>query len=990
MIFSADQILPAIVAYLGVLFAVAWAADRGIIPARITRHPANYVLSLGVLAGGMASNGVFELAAQYGQQYVLYHLGMALMFMLAVLLLHPLLRLCRVYKLASLADLLTFRFRSQWVGVCVTLAMCITLLPLLALQIRTVADSIQLLSSGPTALADKGDSGDALAFLFCLIITAFAISFGTRDAANPNRNTGLVTAIAFESLVKLLALLLLALLAVPAVFDGFAGMQSWLQQNASSLGQTTTELSTGASRTMLLLFFAGAVCMPHIFHMTFAENIDSRHLQTAGWGLPLYMLLLSLPVLPLLWAASQLDQPLPAAYTGLALATVLQSELLAGIAFIGGLSAASAVIIVATLALANMCLNYLVLPNRLLRLFGEQSLYKQLKWLRRGLITALILGGYLFYLSLGGRQSLPQLALLAFSGTLQFLPAVVFTPYWPRANRLGLLFGLGTGLSLWAYTLLLPVLSGNTLGLAAVTPDDWAVRCITALGVNTLVFIMISLLTERSAEETTAAEICATDWRGRPRRRALKVGSAGDFTEALGRALGEETASAEVARALRELRFESSESRPFALRHLRSRIEANLSGMLGPAAALQIVDRCLPFVDEPRAEAEDFTLLEQRLERAQAQGRFTGLAADLDELRRHYRQTLDDLPVGLCSVGDDGEVLLWNRCMSELTGLSAEDTMGSRLSSLPNPWQGALRDALAEPEGRAIKRELGAEREQRSIALHASSPGTEAADRLILAEDITDYQRLQDELLHNERLASIGRLAAGVAHEIGNPITGIACLAQNLAYSTDPEEVRESADDILKQTERVSRIVESLINFAHLGTGTAQTRHAPCNLADCIDEAIHLLSLDHNATEIDFQNRCDRECLVLADSQRLLQVFINLLANARDASSAGARVLISAEAPDGTAGEQRVCVHIDDVGHGIAEEAMPRLFEPFYTTKDVGRGTGLGLPLVYSIMDDMGGSIRVQSPGPTEASAGTRVSLYLQATEYAQVFARPA
>ena len=240
MIFSADQILPSIIAYLGVLFAVAWLAERGIIPPSVTRHPATYVLSLGVLAGGMASNGVFVLAAEYGQQYVLYHLGMALMFMLAVLLLHPLLRLCRVYRLASIADLLTFRFRSQWVGASVTVAMCVTLLPLLALQIRTVADSIQLLSAGPTALANADDSGDALAFLLCLIITAFAISFGTRDASNPNRNTGLVTAIAFESLVKLLALLALMLIAVPAVFDGFPGMQAWLQLNAATLGQSTT------------------------------------------------------------------------------------------------------------------------------------------------------------------------------------------------------------------------------------------------------------------------------------------------------------------------------------------------------------------------------------------------------------------------------------------------------------------------------------------------------------------------------------------------------------------------------------------------------------------------------------------------------------------------------------------------------------------------------------------------------------------------------
>ena len=134
MSFSLAQILLSIIAYLTGLFAVAHLADRGIIPERITHHPAVYVLSLGVFAGAMASNGVIALAHQYGYNFLLYYLGMVLMFVLAALLLMPLLRLCRVYQLASLADVLTFRFRSPWVGTAVTIAMCFTLLPLLALQ----------------------------------------------------------------------------------------------------------------------------------------------------------------------------------------------------------------------------------------------------------------------------------------------------------------------------------------------------------------------------------------------------------------------------------------------------------------------------------------------------------------------------------------------------------------------------------------------------------------------------------------------------------------------------------------------------------------------------------------------------------------------------------------------------------------------------------------------------------------------------------------
>ncbi len=167
-------------------------------------------------------------------------------------------------------------------------------------------------------------------------------------------------------------------------------------------------------------------------------------------------------------------------------------------------------------------------------------------------------------------------------------------------------------------------------------------------------------------------------------------------------------------------------------------------------------------------------------------------------------------------------------------------------------------------------------------------------DQVILVEDLTDYEILERELMHSERLASIGRLAAGVAHEIGNPVTGIACLAQNLEFETEPEQIRHTANDILKQTDRVSRIVQSLVNFAHTGREIVDPANLrPVNVADCIDEAIHLLRLDRAAKQVSFENHCDREHLVLAESQRLLQVFINLLGNARDASAPGAPIEVA-------------------------------------------------------------------------------------------------
>ena len=985
MSFSLAQILLFIIAYLTGLFAIAHLADRGIIPDRITRHPAVYTLSLGVFAGAMASNGVMSLAYDYGYNFLLYYVGVVLMFVLAAVLLVPLLRLCRLYQLASLADVLTFRYGSPAVGAGITLAMCITLLPLLALQIQAVATSIQILAGGSSTLSPEGGH-NGLAFLFCVIISVFSMLFGTRHASAQDRNTGLVTAIAFESLIKLAAMLALMLVAVFVVFGSFGDMEQWLLSQPEVSAQLAQPMRGNSGLILLLIFFAGAVCMPHLFHMAFAENTDSRDMRAATWGLPLYLMLLSLPVLPIAWAGIRMGHTLPLDYSALAIGMVLQSKSISAVAFVAGMSAASATIIITTLALANMCLNHLVLPLRPLQIERNQSIYSQLKWLRRALICVLILAGYVLFAFLNLGQSLTQLALVAFTGTLQFLPGIIATPYWPRGNHYGLLAGLLAGFVIWFLAMLLPLAGADIpmplqilLGEVATGNNrQWATTAIVSLGVNSLLFMLVSIFTRTGEEEKVAADICSMDDLPRPTRKILSVNSAAEFAAQMAGALGKHTAQDEVERALEELQFSIEEKRPYALRRLRRRIETNLSGMLGPSEAHRIVESAIPFVaSDGDREREDFYLLERNLE--QSKPRLTGLAADLNDLRRHYRKTLDNLPIGACSVGEDGEILMWNQSMVRITGVAESDIIGSLLSSLPLPWSRILEEFFHSDASMRVKTEVTLpEGNKRWLGLHRTATDTLSNNNtLIVVEDMTDVQLLEEELLHSERLASIGRLAAGVAHEIGNPVTGIACLAQNLEYEIAPGEIQHMAQDILKQTERVNRIVESLMHFSHSGTRTSEATLRSINLADCIDEAIHLLSLDRETKPAHFNNRCDRELLVVADGQRLLQVAINLLSNARDARTDGADVRINARADT-----ERVQIDIEDNGCGIPTEQQNQVFEPFFTTKDPGEGTGLGLALVFSIMEDMNGRVSLTSPLGDGPYPGTRFTLQLPRGRY--------
>ncbi|MDA7089181.1 ATP-binding protein [Pseudomonas sp. SA3-5] len=969
--FSLSQLILISAAYLLVLFGVAWASEHGLIPRAIIRHPLTYTLSLGVYASAWAFYGTVGLAYQYGYGFLASYLGVSGAFLLAPVLLYPILRITRTYQLSSLADLFAFRFRSTWAGALTTVFMLIGVLPLLALQFQAVADSIGILTREPVQ--------ERVALAYCGLIILFTILFGARHIATREKHEGLVFAIAFESVVKLTAIGIIGIYALYGVFDGPQDLERWLVQNQAALASLHTPLQEGPWRTLLLVFFASAIVMPHMYHMTFTENLNPRALVSASWGLPLFLLLMSLAVPLILWAGLKLGVTTNPEYFTLGLGIAVNSQTLALIAYVGGLSASSGLIIVTTLALSGMVLNHVVLP--LYQPPTEGNIYRWLKWTRRALIFAIIMAGYGFYLLLGAKQDLASLGIIAFVATLQFLPGVLSVLYWPTANRRGYIAGLLAGISVWTVSMLLPML-GNlqgfyipALNLVYVLDDSsWHLAAIASLAANVLVFTLVSLFTEASAEEKSAAEACAVDNVRRPQRRELLAQSPQEFATQLAKPLGAKTAQREVEQALRDLHLPFDESRPYALRRLRDRIEANLSGLMGPSVAQDIAETFLPYkAGSETFVTEDIHFIENRLE--DYHSRLTGLAAELDALRRYHRQTLQELPMGVCSLAKDQEILMWNKAMEELTEIPAHRIVGSRLSALGEPWRALLQHFIELPDQHLHKQRLGLDGQTRWLNLHKAAidepltPGNSGL--VLLVEDLTETQYLEDKLVHSERLASIGRLAAGVAHEIGNPITGIACLAQNLREEREGDgELTEISGQILEQTKRVSRILQSLMSFAH--SGGHQQADEPVCLAQVAQEAIGLLSLNRRSVEVEFFNLCDADHWVEGDPQRLAQVLINLLSNARDASPPGAAIRVRTEASEHT-----VDLIVEDEGSGIPKAIIDRLFEPFFTTKDPGKGTGLGLALVYSIVEEHYGQIIIDSPLDPEHQRGTRIRVTL-------------
>ncbi|MEZ5435150.1 MAG: PAS domain-containing protein [Pseudomonadales bacterium] len=679
---SEDQILLlGSCAYFGLLFLVAWLSDSAILPRRFTDSPLLHTLALGVLVSAWGFYGVVDLFNQYGYGALAYYMGAGGLFLFAPQILMPLLRLTRAYQLNSLADLLVFRYRSPFVGVLATGCLLLCALPLLALQIQAVADTALIVSYRPEPpLATRQNMfalHDRLAWLFCIVTILFACLFG----AKRERHRGLIMVLVLESVIKWVALLAVGYFALRYVFGGFAGLEQWLSLHPEQLQTLYHPTENTSSNMLVTLFFATAIVLPHLFHVGLAENTRLQTLRSASWGVPLYLLCLSLPVLPILWAGFELGTAVTPEYFVLGVPLAAGNTGLAALVYIAGLSAAVGTTVVMALALSTMCLNHWLLPLRYV-LGGMVDLYSLIARLRRVLIALIIIGGYLFYRALAIGQTLTDLAILSLVGSLQFLPGAFAVLYSQRANRQGLIAGLAVGMGLWIGSMLLPMLFGwRLLALPfdivlRLGVENWSQLAMLSFGLNVVLFVGVSRITRQSEDERRVAEQCATENGTRPLRLALDVDSVQAMEERLAAALGTDIAALEVKRALTDLDQVADDARPYALRRLRDRLEANLSGLMGAAVAHALMDRALPYHAASNAPLrEDLHLIESRIN--QYRHHLTGLASELDRLRRHYRQTLESLPMAVCSMGQDGEIVLWNRSMAELTGIAVEAAQGS-------------------------------------------------------------------------------------------------------------------------------------------------------------------------------------------------------------------------------------------------------------------------------------------------------------------------
>ena len=933
----------------------------------LTQKPWVYSFSLGGYVGAWALFGSIDTAEDSGYLFMSYFFGTSALFLFAPLLLKPLIQLTQTYHLHSLADLLSFRYNSQFAGIIASIGSLFGILPLMVIQVLLIGQLSELIIFKEYIPAYTRH----LAVLTLLLGIACITVFNLKTQTNfKKQNQGLVFVNAIFSIVKLILIITVGTYTLIQVFGSLGALEIWLNAQPEKLLQLNQTLQSNHIRSLMLVFFCAALAMPHMFLLTFSERATPAAIKQASWLFPLYLMVLSLPVLPFVWAKEYLAIDVSGQYIPIIIGYLLDTPLLSYLAFTAAVIAVTMSMSTMCIALSGMMSSHLVLP-----VFLKSKHYRLVDNMLplQGATIVFILLVVMLMASLSQDLStLNRFGLASYTALLQFLPSILAVMYWPRANRTGFLASLAAGLSCWFISIVLPLLSEDALGLLptllslfALEPDSyWLLAAVSCLGVNMLTFGFVSILSKTTEEQGYIAKICSQNDIGRPLKRKLLVENIDDIIHNLSREFGRSNAEYAIAIALKELNMQREEKRPFALRLLRRQLESNFSGIYGPTIARRVVASHLPYAESSDSTLEDQQITEYRLE--QAKNNLSGLAGELDKMRRQHQQTIEYLPIGVCSLSADREITIWNAALSELTEVHANKAIGNSLERLPEPWLSLFENFIASEEQQLYKQEISFGEQVFWLNLHKGNQESHTVEgnTTILVEDVSSLAKLENDWQHHDRLATIGRLAAGVAHEIGNPITGIACLAQNLKYDSDNPEVDASARDILEQTDRVSKIVQSLVSFSHAGNHKDTLFFEPVNLYQTAQAALELLALKEKDIFQKVENTIPQQLEIVANKQGLFQIFINLIENALQANhlmenNDSNRVIVFISCREFS---EYLSIEIKDFGPGIEENLQNTIFEPFFTTKHSDEGTGLGLAIVYNIIEDHQGQIELISP----------------------------
>ncbi|MCX7960411.1 MAG: sensor histidine kinase [Burkholderiales bacterium] len=887
-------------AYLGLLFAIAYYADKRADQGRsLIANPYVYALSLAVYATAWTFYGSVGRAAVDGVGFLPIYIGPTLMIALWWIVVRKMLRITKENRITSLADFVAARYgKSALLGGVVTVIVVIGIVPYISLQLKAISSTFTILLQYPEiVMPAKVGAVPPLqdtALWVAIILAAFTILFGTRHLYSAEHHEGMVAAIAFESLVKLLAFLAVGVFVTFGIYDGFGDIFARAAADPKLAPLLTPFEGVAGSYAswvwLTVLSMLAILFLPRQFQMTVIENTDERHLAKAIWLFPLYMLAINLFVLPIA-IGGRLHFPdgtVDADTFVLTIPMAERQELLALLVFIGGLSAATGMVIVETIALSTMVCNDLVMPVllrlRALRLAERADLTGLLLGIRRWAIVLVILLGYLYFRIAGEAYALVSIGLISFAAVAQFAPAALGGIFWKGGTRRGALAGLLAGFAVWFYTLLLPafarsgwlpvsLLEEGPFGLALLKPlalfgltglDQITHAMLWSMIANVGAYVGVSLAGTQSAEEHRQASLFVDVFRRLPEGGGARfwrgTASAQDLHNVLARFVGAEAADAAF--------------RAYAAR----------KGVRWP--------------DEP-------------------------LAADAEFV--HYVETVLAGAIGAASA----RIMVGSAVKEE--ALTLEE----------------VRQILDEASQVVI---YSHRLEQKSRELEKATAELRAAN-----ERLKELDRLKDDFLST------------VTHELRTPLTSIRAFSEILHQDpkVDLAQRRKFLGIIAKETERLTRLINQVLDLAKIESGRADWHESDVDLREVVSDTLTAMGQVFQDKNIRVETRLPEVVpRVRADLDRLIQVMLNLLSNAvKFCHPTEGRIEVALAVEDAA-----LRVEVCDNGPGVRPGDERIIFDKFAQAGDAltgkPQGSGLGLYISRHIVEHHGGRLGVRNrPG---------------------------
>jgi Na+/proline symporter/signal transduction histidine kinase len=1002
--------------YVGLLFVVAYAGDRRpLYPRQPRLRPLVYSLALAVYCSSWTFYGAVGTAAREGLSYLPIYLGPILLFVFGFGLLRRLVLLARQRNITSIADFIGARFgKSHGLAALVAVIAVIAVVPYLALQFKAVAMSYAVLGSpSPPGTSQFSDSA-----LWCAILLAtFSILFGTRTIDATEHHHGMMLAIAVESLIKLI------------VFIVLAGYALWRGPGLAVTAQLpVNELTEGVSPGFLaqtLLAFCAMFCLPRQFQIGVVECEDPKDVSRARWLFPIYMVIVSLAVLPIVAAGLHLPQlqsgnkdawvlTLPMAYgdRGMAL-----------LAFIGGFSAATGMVIVACVALSTMISNDIVMPMLLrihaFKLEQRADLSQLVLLVRRIAIIALAAMAYVYYRVAADSTNLAATGLLAFAAVAQFAPGIVAALYWRGASRKGVATGLAAGFLVWAYTMLLPGMNRSAewldtgpMQLSWLQPqalfhlsgwDPVMHGTFWSLLVNVSCLIFVSLRFRPNLEERLHAAMFidpyavdsrgAGDWRGRV--------AVADLRTIAERIVGERS-SQRAFEDYAERRGKPLQASEAADRALIQYTERLLASAVGAASARRIlmgalsgsgldIAEAMALMDEASQELRfNRELLSTTLENVSQGISVVDANMRLVAWNRRYLE-LFDYPDGMVYVGVPvADLIRWNADHGELGPGEVEAHVAKRIAHMhagsPHVFQRIRPDgSVIEMRGRALPgggyvttyTDVTAYKNAEQALIEANENLEQRVDQrtseLSEALNSAAHARREAEMAN----ASKTRFLAAASHDLLQPLNAArlftAALRQHPGLDGEASLLAERIDASFRAAED---LLDALLDTSRLDAGSYRADISNVALSDLFESLKAQFAVIAQQRGLRLRV-VPTKLAVRSDPQLLRRVLQNFISNALRYTREGGVLLGARRMGD------EVRLEVWDTGPGIAAEQRARIFGEFQRLDRPSPWGEKGLGLGLSICERIAGILHHKLELVSREAKGSRFAIRVPRAESA-------